>query len=144
MSGPPVARPPVAAPQLVGPQSSPKPQGKTVPSDALGPKTVRIYHDSNLRSSSPSQIKDTFKGLHLGNPDNLNVELSYTPTLEQLATAVERDNNTNATVVISTMTNNAKDHQSVSKCEQKLKKVVDVLIQQTNVSNITSHSRLRH
>ena len=131
-----VSRPPVAAPRAVGPQSIPKPQGNSVPTNALGPKKVRIYHDSNLRWSSPSQIKDTFKSLNLGNPDNFIVELSYTPTLEQLVTAVERDNNTNATVVISTMTNNAKDHQSVSKCELKLKKAVGVLTQQTLPKNI--------
>ena len=102
----------------------------------MGPKTVRIYHDSNLRWSSPSQIKDTFKGLNLGNPDKFNIELSYTPTLEQLVTAVERDDNTNATIVISTLTNNAKDHQSVSKCELKLKRAVGILTQQTQPKNI--------
>ena len=132
---PPVTRP-LPRPPVAAPQRNPKPQGNSIPSEPLGPKKVRIYHDSNLRWSSPSQIKDTFKGLSLGNSDNFNIELSYTPTLEQLVTAVERDDNTNATIVISTMTNNAKDHQSVSKCELKLKRVVGVLTQQTQAKNI--------
>ena len=58
---PTAGRPPASRPPVARPQNSPRPQGNTVPSGASGPKKVRIYHDSNLRWSSPSQIKNAFK-----------------------------------------------------------------------------------
>ena len=97
---------------------------------------VRIYHDSNLRWSSPSEIQRSIRDFQLGNAESCNIMLSYTPRLEDVLRAVEHDDNKNVKVVIATMTNNAKGHQEVSKTEALLRKVVASLKRQVLARDI--------
>ena len=97
---------------------------------------VRIYHDSNLRWSSPSEIKRSFKDLQLGNAEEYDIALSYTPTLDDALHDVEHHDNRNTLVVISTMTNNAKSHQAVTKTKSLLQQLVEKLKRQVLSKNI--------
>ena len=76
-------------------------------------------------------------GLGLGDAAGCNINLSYTPKLENLLAAVEKDDNRKTKVIIATMTNNAKDQQPVSKCLSLLQKAVTILKTQTLAKNIT-------
>ena len=128
---PPKPSRPYVPPHKFGPKVVPKPDH---PSEL--PQKVRIYHDSNLKWSSPKEIQNTISDLHLKDSKNLDISLSYTPKLEHMVSAVERDDNKNAIVVIATMTNNAKDHESLAKCQYLLRKAFAILQRQTPMENV--------
>ena len=101
-----------------------------------GPIKVRIYHDSNLRWSSPKQIQKVIRDLHLGSNGQFAVTMSYTPKLEHMLDALKNDDNENGVVIIATMTNNAKDHQSVAHTHSLLQKGIHSLSHQTARKNV--------
>ena len=105
-------------------------------SRAQGPIKVRIYHDSNLRWSSPKHIQKTIRDLHLGSNGQFAVTMSYTPKLEHMLDALKNDDNENGVVIIATMTNNAKDHQSVAHTHSLLQKGIHSLSHQTARKNV--------
>ena len=101
---------------------------------------VRIYHDSNLKWSSPDKIMKNVKDLSLRcvdlNPNNLEISMTYTPRLEDMQSAIDKDDNTNGIVIISTLTNNVKDKQTVGKTSFLLQRSINSLKAQTSPENI--------
>ena len=101
---------------------------------------VRIYHDSNLKWSSPDKIMKNVKDLSLRyvdlNPNNLEISMTYTPRLEDMQSAINKDDNTNGIVIISTLTNNVKDKQTVGKTRFLLQRSINSLKAQTSPENI--------
>ena len=100
------------------------------------PQKVRIYHDSNLQWSSPAEIRKNISSLNIKDAQNVQISLCKTSKLEDMVRAVEHDDNRNTIVIISTMTNNAKNHESFSKCRSLLKKAFDILQRQTCMKNV--------
>ena len=105
-------------------------------SKVQSPIKVRIYHDSNLKWSSPKQIQKVIRDFHLGSKGPFAVTMSYTPKLEHMLDALKNDDNENGVVIIATMTNNAKDHQSVAHTHSLLQKAIHSLSQQTARKNV--------
>ena len=135
---PPPPSPPQPSPAL------PKVDSDSVSSSPL-PRSpqktqVRIYHDSNLKWSSPDKIMKNVKDLSLRyvdlNPNNLEISMTYTPRLEDMQSAINKDDNTNGIVIISTLTNNVKDKQTVGKTSFLLQRSINSLKAQTSPENI--------
>ena len=143
MNGSPRSSP---SPPLPPPQPSPLPEVdsnyiSSSPLPCSPQKTqVRIYHDSNLKWSSPHKIMNYVKDLSLRyndlSPNNLEISMTYTPTLEDMHSALDRDDNTNAIVIISTLTNNVKVKQTVGKTRLLLQRAINSLKAQTASENI--------
>ena len=92
------------------------------------------------KSSSPDQIMKNVKDLSLRyvdlNPNNLEISMTYTPKLEDMQSAIDKDDNTNGIVIISTLTNNVKDKQTVGKTSFLLQRSINSLKAQTSPENI--------
>ena len=106
------------------------------PSAQPPPNKIRIYHDSNLKWSSPREIKKVIKNLNLGDADSYDIDLCFTPKLEDLLEAVQNDDNRRTKVIIATMTNNVKAHQPISKCQSLLQRAVNILKTQILGKNV--------
>ena len=128
------------------PCQEPNPHGKSLlpPKRATrqthGPEKVpvHIYHDSNLAWSGPDAIKDTIRRIFPKQSDDkdFNVSMCFTPKLEDVLQAVSQTDHANSVVVISVMTNNAKEGQSVEHTDSFLQRIINNLKRQTSLKNI--------
>ena len=128
-------------PSTTNPRYQKQTQYVQKPSDSQkkSPQKVIIYHASNLEWSHPSTIEEAVKKIDTFGPHpikDVKVEKIYTPLLEDTIREIKSHDHTNAVVLISVLTNNAKAHQNIYQTKALLQEALDLLKKQVTPENI--------
>ena len=112
---------------------------KSADSPKKSPQKVMIYHASNLEWSHPSTIEEAVKRIDTFGPHpikDVKVEKIFTPRLEDTIREIKSRDHSNAVVLISVLTNNAKAHQNIYQTKALLQEALELLKKQISQENI--------
>ena len=105
------------------------------PSSSPAAKRVIIYGDSNYQTRH-HQLKSSLRSLRQDSTEQYDIQFIRSYTLEKTFEMVKTRDHSDAIVVVSVLTNNAKKGQSLSYIRGYQEAIIWMLKQETNASNI--------